>query len=267
MFKGIDELLEGEAQNISESRRVLGDAVSLIQYVVAPYDLLSDGLHASMEDKNVDRALQAHVCLTHTILCSQQFVHGAMLLLRTYLSLAVYTTRSAIESCAFACRIASHEHLAHVWIDAGDSGEAYERYRNKFGVSKLFPKGDEMLRELYSRYDHASSMCHPSLYAAVGRYRWDKEKEVINYGLCEVSPDDPGEPARTFIWIIDTHVKILSLLRERLEDLLVIDETQWKSLLGALTVEFRRIKAAWKVVFDRARLERSQGARDNAGAL
>ncbi|HTC23209.1 MAG TPA: hypothetical protein VK688_02540 [Gemmatimonadales bacterium] len=113
----------------------------------------------------------------------------------------------AIECAAFAARVKTNPDMAPVWIDAGLSDEAYERYLKVFSSGKIFPDEHPVLRELGSRFDTTSKVSHPSLYALAQHVRiakTDAGAEVM-FHCFPVDKPSWAEPARTFFWTVDTH--------------------------------------------------------------
>jgi hypothetical protein len=139
--------------------------------------------------------------------------------LRCQLKDSFAKTRMAIETAAFAARVKRHPHLARVWVEAGQSEEEYDDYREKF--KKLFPGEHRLLKTLGERYDMCAKQTHPSIYAFAGRSKVEESEKMYTLKFDYFQAErDGSEPIRTFFVILNTHMLIFNVFREVLADAL-----------------------------------------------
>jgi hypothetical protein len=140
---------------------------------------------------------------------------GSLAALRGHITDALRSGRMAIELAGFAARVTSYPDLAPVWIDAGQSDDAYDRYSRIFASGKIFPDDHPVLRKFGRRFDTTSKLSHPSIYALAEHariIRTDSAVEVkFHYFPLE---KDGSEPVRTFFWTIATHFGVLRIFVE-----------------------------------------------------
>jgi hypothetical protein len=246
LLNDIDKVHEFEEDNYQTARQALGDTMSLIEDLVTLYNLLSQ----MVKDSGVGPRDEIVTSCQFLLACRYQLVIGALTLLRGHLSDSQYYTRKAIEFCAFAARVKKHPHLAIVWLEAAKDDASYEEYRKKFGPSKLFPEDHAVLGKLWKRYDVCSKHCHPSLYSIAKHIETEKTGTdfQIRFNYFELKSDDPSEPARTFLWTVDTHFGILRIFEEVLADAITHDRTKWEIQKNAVDGKLAVHKAKWKSV-------------------
>lgn len=242
----IDRVREGEEANYKFARQAVGDSASLIQDLVDLYGLLGDLVRASglPPDDGVVAASQ------FLLACRYQLTIGALTALRGHINDSFYFTRKAIELCAFAVRVDKHPHLAMVWLQAGRSGNSYERYRKKFSPGKLFPSDHELLGTLYDRYDHCSKFVHPSAYSLAGHIEVERSTDHIDFKFNYFQLQDraPSEPIRTILWIVDTHFGILRVFQDILKEAIAHDQAKWEIRRNAVDAKIGLHKSRWKSV-------------------
>jgi hypothetical protein len=62
----------------------------------------------------------------------------------------------------------------------------------------------------------------------------------------EVDNDDPGEPARTFLWVLDTHLGILRVFVRVLEDQLGDGMAAWRVREDSLDTSLGIHRERWR---------------------
>ncbi len=234
---------EGEEGNYQETRRGLGDAVSLVQDVVDLYGVLGELLKGSPTEVPDEIVVASQFVLA----ARYQLTIGALTLLRGHLTDSFSYARQAIELCAFAARVKRNADLAMVWLNAGDSDAAYKEYRKKFSPGELFPEDDAILRELRERYDFCSKQFHPSLYSLARRIETEQIDEgfKINFGYFEL---DREEPICTLLWTLDTHFRILGVFEDVYSEIIAYDRARWDVRRNAVEGKLLGQKAKWKAV-------------------
>ena len=215
----MEKTLQDEEKHLAISRQKLGPTAQLVSSTERLYSFLGEVIDAISAPEDLhEMVLSVARC---GLACSFRFVMAINSAFRGHLSEAIASTRGAIEQCGFAARIRRHPHLARVWLDAGLDEEHYEKYRTKFGPSKLFPADNVVLTELYSRYDLCSKLSHPSIYSVGGQFKpmMDQGVPTLTFEFFDSKSDDEKEPAATLLWVVDTHYGIIKVLLSTLEDL------------------------------------------------
>jgi len=176
----LDKLRADEEENFLLTKKVLGDSYSLFEDLHDLYDWQRRAVEISAVGNH------DHVAAGAVMLCQSQYhlVIGTLDCLRCHITDSFAHCRAAIETAVFSARISRHPHLAMEWLNAGDSEEAYERYRRKFGTGSIFPDDDPALANLKARYDICAKQGHPSVYSFASRLRfldWDRKRYQAEY--------------------------------------------------------------------------------------
>lgn len=254
----IEEIRESGEQNYQTSKKLLGDTFPLADDVLDLYRVLVE-----IATKSPLVARDEYVTALHFLTgCQYQMTVGVLSALRGHIPDALRDTRMAIELCAFAARVRRNPALALVWLEAGTSDAAYEAYRSKFKTSKLFPRGLREWRELNDRYDTAAKLSHPSVYMMAGHARYSRTPTTLNieFHYFPLRRDDASEPTRTFLWIIDTHLKILHAFEDVLTQVIVHDRARWNLRITTIDAKLDGHKEKWaKVCAPRSRPVSSTG--------
>ena len=222
----LDQVHEFEEENYRQATALLGDALSLVHDLLDLYALLAERIPGS-GIAHRDEIVSAAQFLVE---CRYQLTLGTLATLRGHLTDAYTYARKAIELCAFAARVKKHPHLAMIWLCAADDDTAYARYHEKFSPGKLFPEDHALLGKLYDRYDQCSKMSHPSIYSLSRQIEIDRTTSSleIKFKYFELRDNDASEPARTFLWTVDTHFGILRIFEEVLADVIARDRLKWE---------------------------------------
>jgi len=258
----IEEIRESEEHNYQTSKKLLGDTFSLADDVLDLYRVLADIASTSplvVRDE--------HVTALHFLTASQyQLTMSVLAALRGHIMDALRDTRLAIELCAFAARVKRNPGLALVWLNAGTADDAYEAYRKQFKTSNLFPRGQRQLRDLGERYDSAAKLSHPSIYKMAGHTRFTRTATALNieFHYFQVRRDDPSEPARTFLWVIDTHFKILRVFEDTIAKTIAHDRARWDLRTTTIDAKLDGHKERWRKLCAPTRPSR---ARRSAGGI
>jgi hypothetical protein len=113
------------------------------------------------------------------------------------------------------------------------------------------------LRELGSRYGAASKLGHPSVYAMAGhtKAKMGDAGFALEFKYFELKNNDLSEPARTFLWIIDTHFGILRLFEEVLAEAIAHDLTTWEVRRNGVDARLGVQKLRWKDIILKPRVQ------------
>ena len=242
----IEEIRESGEQNYQTSKKLLGDTLSLADDVLDLYRVL-----AEIMTKSQLAVRDEYATALHFLVGSQyQLTVGVLSALRGHVPDALRGTRMAIELCAFAACVKRNPALAVDWLNAGTSDAAYEVYRRKFTTSKLFPRGLREWKELKDRYDIAAKLSHPSVYMMAGHARYRRTPTALNmeFHYFPLRHDDASEPTRTFLWIIDTHLKILHAFEDVLRQAIVSDRARWNLRITTIDAKLDGHKQKWEQV-------------------
>src|SRR5438552_100670 len=140
-----DDLRDSEEANFRLACEQLGNSITLVGDVDELYDVLADLIMARAPAATIELIAGSHFLR----LAQYHLRLGALDCLRCHLTDSFAHSRMGIEAAAFAARVARHPHMAEEWIRAGESADAYEKYRSKFSGSRaLFPDSDPTLTEL-----------------------------------------------------------------------------------------------------------------------
>lgn len=242
----INEVREGEEANFQKALDVLGDSVSLVQDLLDLYSLIAQIIERSGVGPRDDVVLGAQFLLG----CRYQLTLAALAVLRGHFSDSFYFSRKAIELCAFAARVKKHPHLARVWVLAADSQASHSEYREKFSPGKLFPEDHEVLGKLGERYDLCCKKTHPSIYSLGGHVQAQEteSKFRLTFDYFELKDKDRSEPARSLLWLLDTHFGILRIFEEVLADAIAHDHKKWEIRRNAADARISLHKGKWKSV-------------------
>lgn len=232
-------------QSIFETTsEVLGDSVGLVDDLVDAYRnvtalIQASGLGPTEQILSVGQSM---------LFGQHQLIQASLAALRGHLNDSYLYSRRSIEVCAFAHRIVKHPHLAVVWINSGDSDDAYDEYRRKFRPGKIFEKDHEFLGELYVRYDICSRLTHPSLYAFAGQLEVNSNEgeELLRFNAFQLRDEDKSEPIRTLLWIIDSNFMALRLYVDLLSSDKQYRKKDASEILDAFAQRFEKHKDVWK---------------------
>ena len=240
----IDQVYTYEDANCVESRRVLGEAVTLVQDLINLYTALADCIKTSKTGPRDEIVVSSQFLLA----CWYQLVMGSLAVLRCHLTDSFYSVRKAIEYCAFAGRVKKHPHLAMVWLNAATDEKTYKDYREKFSPGKLFPQDDAILGQLSKRYDQCSKMAHPSIFSVSRHITVQSTEKIFNidFGYFDIKPKDPSEPFRTFLWIVDTHFGIVRVFERLFSEAIAQTKQQWVGQRNAVDQKVGVYKAQWR---------------------
>lgn len=164
------------------------------------------------------------------LLCAAQYhlVQGVLDALRGQLADSFAHSRLAIEAAAFAAHARRSPEAAELWLRSGERSEAYRDYRRAFVSRDIFPRDDELLADLFTQYDTSAKQTHPSLYRSARHLRFTGADAAGEFHYFQLAPDDESEPARTFLWIVDTHVQLLKVFARVFADVVAVNKSSWE---------------------------------------
>ncbi len=243
----IEEIHDAEEDNYRLAIKILGDTVSLAQDLTELYQLLPKISVTSKVAGRDDVVAALHMLMA----CKYQLTVGCLAALRGHLTDSFRSSRMAIEQAGFAARIKRSPYLALVWLNASQSHQAYADYRKKFsGRKKIFPDNHPLLKELGDRYGFSSKLGHPSVYSMASQTKVTTTAAGVNlqFNYFQLKNNDPTEPTQTFLWIVDTHFKILCLFEEILSDAIAHDRAAWEVHRNGVDVRLAVHKEKWKKI-------------------
>jgi len=158
---------------------------------------------------------------------SQYYLHsGALTCLRCHLTESFADTRMAIETVAVLALMKRKPEVAYLWMEAGTKDDAAKKYRRETKGPAIFPAEDSSLTELKSHYDLCARQTHPGFVSMVRRLRLPRGQGLsFEFHWFEALPGSEAEPARTFLWIAETHLKILDTYARIFKA--ALEETSW----------------------------------------
>jgi hypothetical protein len=242
----LDDVRIAQESNYQTSLKMLGDTVSIAEDEAELYRLLvALTAKSSVRDKP-----EVAVAYYFAMGCQYQLATGCLNALRGHLNDGLKDTRLAIEMGAFAARIKRHPEFAALWMNAAQGEDAYETYLKRFSGAKIFPEDHPLLKELGDRYDHAAKLSHPSIHSLAGRAKTTRIEEgfKITFNYFQLKDNDPAEPTRTFLWIVDTHCQILLLFQDVLAEGIVHDRKIWDLRVNSFEAKLAVHKKWWRVV-------------------
>lgn len=236
----LEQVHESAQGNYQESLRLLGDSVLLVQDFVDLYQRASEIVSGSPK-----AAQDEHVMGLNFLMGARYYLVKATTdCLRGHITDTFGGTRMAIEQAAFAARVKRHPHLATVWLNASADEATYDEYREKF--KKLFPNDDDALHELGARYDFCAKQTHPSIYSFAGRSRIKETERHYDFKFEYFQMQSDGsEPVRTFLWILNTHVLVLSVFRRVLGDALTEDVKAYEMRVNSVEAKLATHAGMW----------------------
>lgn len=242
----IGEVRDAEEDNYQESRRFLGDSVTLLEHLTGLYKLMGEiiGRCAPGPTDEIVSAMQ------FLLGCRYQLTRGALCVLRGHPADSFYFTRKAIELCAFAARVKAHPHLAMVWLHAGRDEPSWQKYLDKFRPGKLLRRDERVLGELRARYGACCKVVHPSLYSMAWHLRAGRSDGQFTEKFSYFVPEGDARPAlvSTFTFLVGTHFLIIRVFEQILGDLIVASGPTWGVRRNCVEAKLGVHEARWKDV-------------------
>ena len=234
----LENLRKAEEENVDVTTRILGETLSLVDDLRGLYDWLAAELCKPGGAERCPDVIPGIPLLR----ASEYHLHSAVLsCLRCHVTDSCAASRMAIESAAVLAKIHRQPEVARLWMEAGVDDRAARDYRRATSGPELFPAGDAELDELKRHYDLCAKQTHPGFVSMVRRLRGpapDGSSQIgFEFHWFDVRPDSKAEPARTFLWIVDMHLKILDLYARVFKA--ALDETAW--MLRRNAVEARHV--------------------------
>ncbi|MBM3569206.1 MAG: hypothetical protein FJX46_10700 [Alphaproteobacteria bacterium] len=242
----LDVVRRAEDANYLHSRKLLAEASALVQEFVGLYAGLGDMIRRRVKGRTLVAVMAAQALMG----CRTDLVLGALAALRGHINDSFFYSRRAIEFCAFASAVSREPKLIDIWKDAGRDRPAYNKYLRTFRSEKLFPEGHRFLKDLQSRFDTASKYAHPSPYAFAGRVATDsRDIELsLTFDYFQVGDQDPSEPVRTMLWLLNTHLMVIFVFEEFLGDAPGKDKDAWVKRREAAIALLTQQQKTWAKV-------------------
>lgn len=246
----IETIRQMDEQNYLAVRQRLGETASLLEDVGDCYSLTL----AALENANPrpDKAL--FMATVHFILETQrQLVVAGITMMCGHLSESFSATRRAIEICGHTDYMHRHPELVPVWRDSWQDEAKRKEYRKHFGNFRaIMSRHDTVLDDLYERFAYCSNRAHPSWQSMAGRFSTitQDDRATLRLGYFEISQADESEPARTLLWTVQTHRKILDVFARRLADDLDSVRTEWDDALQRVNDKFFAHRQHWAPILE-----------------
>ena len=245
--------IEAESRNFEATTEALGNSVELVQDFQELYKSLA-GFMLIPDGGVATEAAKVAVLALHLLMKSRSnLLVGSITLFRGYRGNSLLFLRGAIEACAFAAHIRRNPGLVDVWLRAGDSKDAYKKYKTKF--KGMFPKDDAPLQELYERFDRCSQVIHSSLYSMAGHFSYpgNDEGTVVRFNLFDL----PGDHSvvSSLYFTLDTHKRILKKFAEVLAGEIKANAIVWELRFNSVEAKLDVHRERWKAVVPDPRKE------------
>jgi hypothetical protein len=247
--RSISVLAAEEQANVSRNLKLLADSYPLISLVELMYDSLPPMCRFPADAATNKPAHAAGISAHLMWICRRQFTVGMLTLLRGYRVDSLAHLRKAVELCAFAVKMTKHPEMSYIWIQANDSDEARDKFRDKF--VKLFPKDDRELQVLEKFFDEASEAMHSNARSVAHYLSLRRRVEGFpNVGVFDIGSD--AVFISYFIRFVDCHITILDTFLRCLKKY-ARNTKEWQKQLRntkvQLTVEHKKwqplIQALW----------------------
>lgn len=248
------ELIEAERTNFEANTQRLGQRIDLIHDFEHVYEALTPCLMSPDKTARVAAVYLLAFCL-------RQLTMSSVALLRDYRADSLLHLRRAIESCAFAVRICKHPELAAVWGGAGTDESTYSKYRDAFKTRAVFPNAKHSdhvpeLTALKEKYDLCSRLMHGGVSGLAGHFKTTPDSfRVVFFDL----PSDHSLFA-TLLFLLDAHLKILTLLGRVLEPHTNDRMTAWKVRLNSVEAKLTVHAQSWAPMIEHGMMTRATEA-------
>jgi len=234
----LENLRKAEEENVGVTTRILGETLNLVDDLRGLYDWLAAEL---CKPGRADRCPDVIPGIP-LLRASEYHLHSAVLsCLRCHITDSCAASRMAIESVAVLAKMQRQPEVARLWMEAGVDDQAARAYRRATSGPELFSADDAELRDLKIHYDLCAKQTHPGFASMVRRLRTPtpstSSQVEVEFHWFDIRPESKAEPARTFLWIADTHLKILDLYARVFKA--ALDETAW--MLRRNGVEARHV--------------------------
>ena len=247
-------LLAAEEQaNLDKNLAFLdGSTYDLVSWLELMYDSLYPRCRFPADWETNDATHAAGINGHLMALCRREFTIGILTLLRGYRINSLLHLRKAIELCTFAAKMARHPAMSRTWMQAANSDEEWEKFRDKF--KRLFPEDDPELTFLKIPHDLPSEAMHSSV-KAVAHYLAAKNKAegIPHIGTFDVLSD--AVLVASFITTVDAHLTILTVF-ERILKGYVPDINLWSEQLHNAKVSFTAEHQRWLPLIESAILKK-----------
>ncbi|MFZ5447862.1 MAG: hypothetical protein ACOZFS_04405 [Thermodesulfobacteriota bacterium] len=242
----IEEVRKTEDKNYLESRKLLGETVSLIHDLINLYDLIGE----IIEDSKIKAKKESVAAFKFMLACRYYLMIGTLACLRGHLTDSFSFTRNAIEVSGYAFKVKKHPHLTKILIDAANHNESYLIFNQKYKIGKTFAIKNDILQRLYKCYEYCFKSIHPSIYSFDKRVTFHRIEESIiiniSFDNFELKNNYPSDLIRTFLWIIHTHFTIIELFEEIFKNVIKTSEIKWDFNSNSVKEKIQFHKTKWK---------------------
>ena len=234
-----------ERKNLIRSLELLGDTFALVSETERLYDTLPDLCRLPNDVETNDSTFAAGLTGSLLSICRRQLTIGTLTLLRGYANDSQIHLRRAIETCAFSARMSKHPHMARIWLGAGNSDEAFEKFRKTF--VKLFPDDDAQLKLLGQQYDVCSKAMHSGIYGAAHHLSRPR-RNAPGRSIDGFDVGTEGKLVTVFFVSVFSHMTILRVFERLLSPYAGSRISQWTEHLGALEGQYTTRHKEWMPV-------------------
>jgi hypothetical protein len=241
--RSVLRLAAEEQKNLDHAMAFLGDTYDLLTDLERLYDTLRQLCRLPNDADNNDTTFAAGLNGNLMFICRRQLTLATLTLFRGYWNDSQIQLRKALETCAFAARMGKHPHMARIWVQAGISDEAFEKFRKAF--TKLFPDDDPQLKILGEHYDACSKAMHSSIYG-VAHYFAHPRRKPTNTSIDVFDVWTNAKLVETFITSISLHLIMLRVFERLLAAYAANRMEPWISELGTAEQRFRDKHKHWQ---------------------
>jgi hypothetical protein len=229
----LDQLADTDTTNYTIAKRNLGSKYLLCEDVVQLYRAI--GPSASLVDCPKTEGFAVAVCLC--ISCQHHLVTSCLSCMQGRITDSYIQSRRALEACAIAKICAADQEAALLWLSTTMKQRA--PLRKRFSKANMFPVGDELLAHLGELFDFCSAVTHASLHSiCAGFVRNKSQDKRIELAHCEIL--HPADLLTTFLWTVDTHMRILRVFETILRPYI---EQTWRTEFDHAAERIERHKA------------------------
>lgn len=209
------QLATEEQANVDRHLALLNETYVLVSLLELLYDSLYPLCRFPTDWATNDATHAAGINGHLMALCRRELTIGILTLLRGYRVNSLFHLRKAIELCTFAAKMARHPAMSRTWMQAADSDEEWEKFRDTF--KRLFPEDDRELTFLKIPHDFASEAMHSSVKAVAHYLAAEHKTDAIpNIGTFDIRTE--AVLIASFITTVDAHLTILTVFERILKD-------------------------------------------------
>jgi hypothetical protein len=210
------------------SKAVLGNNLLLVQKIFAIYHEIIKRGNINIDHINDECYKTRLLILKFCCSCQYNFMMAILSIMKGHINDSYYFSRKATECCTFAYRLNTSPNGSDAWLNAV---EDYKNYKNEF--REPFDKKNQILDELFKRYDLCCKYTHPSIFSVAGQLEIIEGKFIFKYFQIDKSNIELLD--NTFLWTAQTHIYIIKIYieifkKECYQDVLFLE--LWNNLIN-----------------------------------